>query len=259
MTVISQLRNAGVEVYTREEWGSANPYAYTIRLATHPMPEPARCHFLHITVTDDTDLPADGKEAMRKVETYGYSTPPMVSYQDCVTNEGRYFQGQNYGAKGTHTQNDKGISGFPVDLNLFGYATAILQNVQDEVTDRQVEVIAMVYAARELEGLVVRGAPIYPHRMFSSKSCPGDKAVARLPEILRLKNYYVRNGLPTQEEEMKPEDWDRLRQIVREEVDASNDSLLAEQIEVTTPEGGTRRLALKQLLRETWQRLSKHV
>jgi hypothetical protein len=260
MTVISRLRDAGVEVYTREDWGTPVPLAYATRLRTHPMPPgPAKCHFLHITVTDDTDLPIDGKAAMRKVESYGYSVPAMVSYHDCVTNEGRYFEGQNYGAKGTHTQNDKNIPGFPKDLNLYGYALAILQNVQDEVTDRQVEVIAMVYAARELEGLVVRGAPIYPHRMFSSKSCPGDKAVARMDEIARLKNYYVRNGLPTQEEEMKPEDWDKIRQIVREEVDASNDALLAEKVEVTTPEGGTRTISVKQLLRETWQRVAKHI
>lgn len=63
----------------------------------------------------------------------------------------------------------------------------------------------------------------------------------------------IRNG---DEDEMKAEDWARLREIVREEVDASNDDLLATTMTVTTS-GGTRRLSLKQLLREVWQRVAK--
>ena len=62
----------------------------------------------------------------------------------------------------------------------------------------------------------------------------------------------------SEEDEMKQEDWARLREIVREEVDASNDALLAETIEVTTADGGKRRLPLKQLLRELWQKVAKH-
>lgn len=204
-TLIPALRAAGVECYTRSEWRSPREAdgSYRRRETTHPMPKgPALYHFLHITVTDDTDLPVDGKAGARKVESFGLSTPPMVSYQDLVTNEGRYFEGQSYGVKGTHTINDKDVPGFPHDLNLFGYATAIMQNVDDEVTDRQVDVVAMIFAARELAGLVKRGASIYPHRKFDWKSCPGDKAVARLPEIIRLRNKYVRDGLPNMEDDM---------------------------------------------------------
>jgi hypothetical protein len=201
--VLGQLRNAGVECYSRKEWGSPREAdgSYARRRSTHPMPPgPASYHFLHITVTGDTDLPDEGKAAARQVESFGLSTPPMVSYQDLVTNEGRYFQGQNYGTKGTHTVNDKNVPGFPHDLNLHGYATAIMQNVGDAVTDRQVDVIAMVFAAREIAGLVQRGAPIHPHRTFANKACPGDKAVARLPEIRALRDKYVREGLPSKEE-----------------------------------------------------------
>lgn len=261
MTVIDRLRDAGVEVHTRRDWNSPMEAAgaYRKRAFSHPMPPgPAQYHFLHITVTDDTDLPRDGMEAARKVETFGWSSPPMVSYHDLVTNEGRYFEGQSYGVKGTHTVNDKKLAGFPLDLNLFGYATALMQNVGHAVTDQQVDVVAMIAAARELEGLTVVGAPILPHRLFAEKSCPGDLAVARLPEIRELKQHYVRQGLHAQEEEMKAEDWAKMREIIREEVDASNDALLAEQITVKTPDGGTRTLALKQLLRETWQRVAKH-
>lgn len=199
MSVMSRLKGAGVEVYDRTAWGSPQQKAgaYQRRKATHPMPSgPAPYHFLHITVTPDTDAVAAGAAGARQIERYGYSTPPMVSYQDLVTNEGRYFEGQSYGVKGTHTINDNRLADYPHDLNALGYATALMQNVGDAVTDRQVEVVAMVMAARELEGLVKVGAPIFPHRMFAAKSCPGDLAVTRLPEIRALKAQFVRKGLP---------------------------------------------------------------
>lgn len=206
-TIIPTLRGWGVECFTRSEWGSPREAdgSYARRRSTHPMPPgPADFHYLHITVTRDTDLVREGKAGARQVEGYGYSTPPMVSYQDLVTNEGRYFQGQDYGTKGTHTVNDKKVPGFPRDLNLVGYACALMQNVGDEVTDVQVDVVARVFAARELAGLVKRGAPIYPHRKFAAKACPGDKAVARLDEIRRLKDHYVRTA-QQEDDTMSPE------------------------------------------------------
>lgn len=197
-SVISLLRSAGVECYTRKDWGSYQEKrgAYSRRAKTHPMPSgPAPYHYLHITVTTDTDTVAQGAAGARQVEGYGYSTPPQVSYQDLVTNEGKYYEGQNYGVKGTHTVNDKKIAGYPKDLNLVGYATALMQNVGDAVTDAQVDTVAKIFAARELLGWVKAGAPIHPHRKFAWKSCPGDKAMLRLPEIHKLKEKYVREGL----------------------------------------------------------------
>lgn len=239
-TIIPALRAAGVECFTRDEWGSwqESQGRYAARRGTHPMPAgPADYHFLHITVTADTDTVLEGVLGARQVETYGLSTPPMVSYQDLVTNEGRYFQGQDYGTKGTHTINDLNVPGFPNDLNLYGYAAAIMQNVGDAVTDAQVETLAKVYAARELLGLVKRGAPVYPHRKFAAKACPGDLAVARLGEITRLKNQYVRAGrLPGSE----PKEWDdmatkaELREVVRAEV---RDALAGVKVKVGNQDG----------------------
>ena len=203
LAVINLLRTAGVECFTRAEWGSPQERAgaYARRRDTHPMPPvPAAYHFLHITVTADTDTVAEGAVGARQVETYGYSSPPQVSYQDLITNEGRYFQGQDYGTKGTHTVNDKAVPGYPRDLNLYGCACALMQNVGDEVTDEQVRLVAMVFAA-ELAGWVRRGAPVLPHRMFAAKSCPGDRAMARIDEIRRLKDTYVREGLPNLQED----------------------------------------------------------
>lgn len=197
MAVIDLLEASGIECYTREEWGTVRPEAYVRRRSTHPMPEgPADYHFLHITVTSDTDTVKEGKAGARQIEAYGLSTPPMVSYQDLATNEARYFQGQDYGTKGTHTINDKNVPGFPKDLNKEGYALAIMQNVADKVTDEQVDLIARVFAARELVGFVKKGAPIFPHRKFAYKACPGDLAIARLNEIEELKEWFVLNGLP---------------------------------------------------------------
>lgn len=212
MAVINQLRAAGVECFTRQEWGSPRERDgdYVERRRTHPMPAgPALYHFLHITVTRDTDTVLEGAAGARQIEAFGYSRPPMVSYQDLVTNEGRYFQGQDYGTKGTHTVNDRGIRGFPLDLNLLGYACAIMQNIEDEVTDEQVRTIALVFAARERAGLVRPGAPIYPHRMFAAKSCPGDKAVARLPEIEKLRDRFYRSW-PDEEDDVNPEQIEKL-------------------------------------------------
>lgn len=253
MTVIDMLREAGVECYTRSEWGSPEEArgSYDDRRRSHPMPSsPARYHFLHITVTADTDEPVDGKAGARAVERYGLSTPPMVSYQDLVTNEGRYFEGQSYGVRGTHTLNDKKVPGFPENLNYYGYATAIMQNVGDEVTDKQVVVIAMIFAAREIKGLVVRGAPVYPHRMFDWKECPGDKAVARLMEIIRLKNQFVREWPGQEEDEMKEADFKRIEGIIEAKVREVFD----EELNINDPKGDPRfrgisfRNAIKRLL-----------
>ncbi len=207
MAVIDLLRASGVECFTRAEWGSPREAdgSYARRARTHPMPRrKARYHFLHLTVTGDTDTVQQGKYGARQIERYGYSSPPMVSYQDLITNEGRYFQGQDYGTKGTHTVNDKGIAGFPHNLNLEGYALALMQNVDDAVTDEQVDLAARVFAARELTGWVEYGAPILPHRKFAWKACPGWRAMRRLRRIRRLKDRYVKNGLPgtTQEDTM---------------------------------------------------------
>lgn len=197
--VIRDLRAHGVTVYTRTDWGSEQQKAgaYKRRRDTHQMPSPeARYGFLHLSVTPDTDLPAEAKAAARVIERYGYSTPPMVSYHWLTTNEGIVLQGQNLGVKGTHTINDKHLARYPYDLNAYGYAVALMQNVQDPVTDVQVDVVAMLFASMKRHGYLRDTAPILPHRMFAAKSCPGDKAMAKLATIRRRTARYARNGLP---------------------------------------------------------------
>lgn len=66
---------------------------------------------------------------------------------------------------------------------------------------------------------------------------------------------------PEEEDDMKPEDWERLRRIVSEEVAQNNvaaaDAVWAEKITVTQPNGDKVDKASRQLLRETWQKVSR--
>ena len=199
MSMVTDLRAAGLDVSTRSQWGSPQQKAgaYAARRKTHPMATPkARYGFLHLSVTPDTDTLLEGAAGARQIETYGYSSPPMVSYHWLVTNEARVFQGQNMGVKGTHTINDKDVAGFPHDLNAYGHAVALMQNVGDDVTDAQVRAVALTFAAMKLNGWMERDAPILPHRLFAAKACPGDKAMARLDDIRRATAGFVKTGLP---------------------------------------------------------------
>jgi len=65
------------------------------------------------------------------------------------------------------------------------------------------------------------------------------------------------------EDEMNDEDWKKLRSIVADEV-AKNNNEAAERVwtdkmQVTTPSGETESKPARQVLRETWQRIAKHV
>jgi len=67
--------------------------------------------------------------------------------------------------------------------------------------------------------------------------------------------------LGEEDEEMTPEDWIKLRAIVREEVVANNptatDSVWNEEQNVTHPDGTKQSKTTRQILRETWQRVAK--
>lgn len=247
MSVVDRLQAAGFEVYTRQQWKSPREAdgSYARRKRTHGITGPVPYHYLHVTVTPDTDTVQQGAAGARQIEKYGYSTPPMVSYQMLVTNEGKIFEGQNYGVKGTHTVNDKRISGFPEDLNRQGYAVALMQNVNDAVTDAQVRAVAACFAAAELEGYVKRGAPIFPHRKFAAKSCPGDKAVARLAQIERLKNEMVRQGLKEEDMPLSPQDLKKVEEVVKAAIDGN-------QLDVGKPKPRSEDKVAQLLLQRTW-------
>jgi len=246
--VIDMLRDLGFECYDRSQWGSNQERAgaYARRAHTHPMPNgPAKYHFLHISVTTDTDTVKEGAAGAQQIERYGYSIPPMVSYQDLVTNEAKYFQGQDYGTKGTHTMNDKNLAGFSENLNYDGYACALMQNVQDAVTDDQVVLVAWIFAVREYVGFVKVGAPVYPHRKFAYKSCPGDRAMDRLPDIEKLKNKLVQELLSGKKK----------KKMTEEEAQMLKDlhDLFFTAEDVVEANGTKKKRSLSQLILETWK------
>lgn len=178
--VISRLREAGFKVKTHEQWGSKQRDVYAWRLRNKPVDVPVRYGFLHITVTNK-----HGDEGARLVEEIGmerFGTGCSYNWMvDHVTHT--IYQGQFLEAKGAHTLNEKGVQGFPYNLNYWGHAVAIMGDVEDPVCDKCVELIAAIFAAEQLQNVMVKGAHIYPHRTFAAKSCPGDKAVARLTDI----------------------------------------------------------------------------
>ena len=64
-----------------------------------------------------------------------------------------------------------------------------------------------------------------------------------------------------EDDEMTPDDWDKLRGIVRDEVERNNkgatDSVWDEAQTVTKPNGQDEQKSMRQIARETWQRVAK--
>lgn len=63
------------------------------------------------------------------------------------------------------------------------------------------------------------------------------------------------------EDDMTPDDWEKLRGIVRDEVQKNNDDLAervwVDNMKVTTPADNVETKAARQVLREVWQRIAK--
>jgi hypothetical protein len=185
------LRSQGLAFTAREGWGARHPY--------HKRPTvslPTRCLFLHVAViADPDDLVGTEREKMRVLERIGVERfSSGISYNWAVFDTGRAYEGQPLDRKGAHTVNDKGVTGFPKNLNFFGYAVVLPQMGTDEVTDEQVDAVARFGAACRRAKLTVANE-FLPHQMFANKACPGAPALKRLPEINKLMAHYVRVGL----------------------------------------------------------------
>lgn len=185
----------GLIVLTRETARLIGDYT-----TARPVDEPADYLFGHITVTPDPiDLPANEAAAWRVVEKIGgarFGWHVGISYNTGVMQSGRLWEGQPMGRRGAHTVNDKDVPGFPYNLNVYGRAIALCQNVQDPVRDDQVDAVAQWTAAMRRTGMATKAAPLLPHRTFAYKGCPGDLMVARWGEATKLADHYTRVGLP---------------------------------------------------------------
>lgn len=186
MGYLDDLRNEGLLISSRTEWGSDFLYG-----TQRPLIElPAPYLYLHISVTH---LSADWRADMRTIEDIGAKRFPNtgISYSAAAFPDGRLADGQPLWRKGAHTVNDLGTPGYPYDLNGYGHAICLPQMVDDPVTDAQVDAIARWGAALVRAGYST-AREFLPHRMFANKDCPGDRAIARLAEInSRLRHYSI--------------------------------------------------------------------
>jgi hypothetical protein len=222
MTTIASERQklaaVGIRLITREDAGFRFDYTNS-----RPVTEPALTQHVHITITNPGNYSSDYAHA-RAVEAIGISRFPStgVSYNRLVMQSGRIFEGQPIGRRGAHTVNDfkratcttSGCPGRGGSLeapswnnNITGRAYVICQNVDDAVTDAQVDSLARVLAADRLAGFVRRDARIHGHRCCSSKSCPGDRMWARMGELKAKVDHYLQVGLgggsaPEEEDDM---------------------------------------------------------
>lgn len=197
------LRGQGLEIRTRDQWG-----ARCIYTDARAVDEPAVMFFLHIAVVNDPgDLVGTEDQVARNVEAIGKSRFPntFMSYNALAFNSGRLYEGQPLTRRGAHTVNDferptcnvhGGTLTAPSwNLNVNARALCLPQQVDDEVTDEQIDAAARWAAAQIRAGLAIRGARWHGHRCVSAKACPGDKAFARIAELQALTEHYVKHGL----------------------------------------------------------------
>jgi len=193
-----RLAAVGFKHTLREQWGSDHDYT-----SDRTVNRPAKWFFLHISVTaDPEDNIVAESAAMRTVERIGIQRFGSVgiSYNEAAMQSGRLYEGQPLTRRGAHTVNDENNPTFgDSSLNRDARALVIVQNVQDAVTDAQIDAAAQWAGAVIRAGEAVPGARWYGHRDVSAKACPGDKAYARLGELNALTRKYEKESEPTPE------------------------------------------------------------
>lgn len=201
-----KLSEQGLEIRTREEWGAAQSYSSDRACDTI-----ADSFFLHIAVVDDpSDLLGTEDQVARTIERIGQSRfGSGISYNALAFNTGRLYEGQPLTRRGAHTVNTFRRDRCPVhggdltgpstssgyNLNVNVRALVLPQQVDDPVTDEQLDAAARWAAAQILAGLARPDARWHGHRCVTAKACPGQTAYDRIDELQQLTNYYIENGL----------------------------------------------------------------
>lgn len=230
MVSISQERAAlakvGLTLRRREQWGAVHDYSYP-----RSVTEPATRVFVHITITNPGNYRSNDAHA-RAVEAIGRSrfgkarSNTGISYNRGIMPNAAAYEFQPMGRRGAHTVNDKRLSscrtsGCPgsgsslsapsYNLNYNARSYVICQNVQHSVSDAMVDAVARCIAADKLAGLVTRGASIHGHRCVSAKSCPGDRMWARMRDVQRRVDQYVKagsvGGAPQEDDVSAKDNW----------------------------------------------------
>jgi hypothetical protein len=210
--IVAELRAAGFTVLTRKQWGSAHRTTYQWRRVHRHFPGKAKAFYAHVTVTNRTgDFAAD----VRTVERIGWERfQTGISYNYAVDQvTGHIAIGMPHDAAGAHTLNDKGVAGWPSNLNYEGHAIAWIANVGDTPSQACKDAFAAIIAAERKAGAALVRTRIFPHSMFAWKECPLSVMTAALPGIMQESKTILDQG-----------DWfdmateAQLREIVRAEV-----------------------------------------
>jgi len=187
--VIGFLRDLKREVLTRADWETKHESLYQQRRIDKPTQLPALYAFSHISVTVDNGRTRDDFISdMLELERIGYERfGSGISYNWAVDMQtGMIGQGQPLDAKGTHTVNDKGVAGFPYNLNLYGHAIVGIGMPGDGVSLEFIRSVAAILRAEQDAGVMNRDINIHPHSMFANKDCPTEAIRIRLPYIRDL-------------------------------------------------------------------------
>lgn len=187
--VVRNLRKRGVKVQTRKQWGSKYPGVYRTRLITRRVTRrKADTVVQHITVTFDSGkLVGDFREDMRTIERIGFERfGSGFSYNFGVDMKtGMVGVGMPLLAKGTHTVNDKRVSGFSYDQNAVARAIAVIGMPNDPLSDEAKESIAQLLAALMDERAVTLDPDYLPHSFFAYKDCPCDATRLSMTTIMK--------------------------------------------------------------------------
>lgn len=179
--IIARLAKLGYMVITRTDWGSKYESLYQQRRVSKRVDLPVRYLFQHISVTRNNDMVSD----MQELERIGYERfQSGISYNwavDPIT--GEIGEGMPVDAKGTHTVNDKGVPGFPLNLNYYGNAIVAIGMPGVVPTAKFALSCAAIMRATWDLGIAETNCGYYPHSMFANKDCPTDPVRAIMPNI----------------------------------------------------------------------------
>jgi hypothetical protein len=200
------LAAEGLEIRRREEYGAQLDYR-----SDRACDFRAKRLFLHIALVDDpSDLLGPEDQVARRLEEIGQQRfQAGWSYNAAAFNTGRLYEGQPLTRRGTHTVNTyereecpahggslvapATSSGF--NNNITDRALVLPQQLDDPVTDVQLDAAARWGAALRRSGLAAADARWHGHRCVTAKGCPGETAYQRIPELQELTDHYTRNGL----------------------------------------------------------------